>query len=236
MNIPDTRRYEMLVRVRDFGAAHADLFPADSLGGQMFAAVGAAVATASQQAAAQVSSAGALRGARRAKAAARAELRTTLGAVRKTVRAVAVETPGLEGKFVVSSVNGTQAFVAGARAFAQEAQAIAPPLVAHGLPATFVDDLEATIAAFEATLRDHAAAVQSRVAARTALEAAIAAGVAAFQRLDAIVSNRLRDDPAAYARWERARHVEKVPRTRNRAPRTPTPPGVPPSNGAAAAA
>ena len=27
MNIRDTRRYEMLVRVRDFGAAHADRFP-----------------------------------------------------------------------------------------------------------------------------------------------------------------------------------------------------------------
>jgi hypothetical protein len=39
MQQQDTLRYEMLVRVRDFGAAHTGLFPADTLGGRMFAQV-----------------------------------------------------------------------------------------------------------------------------------------------------------------------------------------------------
>jgi len=36
MNSLDTRRYEILVRVRDFGAAHDTLFPPASLGGKSF--------------------------------------------------------------------------------------------------------------------------------------------------------------------------------------------------------
>ena len=37
-------RYEMFVRVRDFGAAHKELFPESSTGGQWFAEVSGAVA------------------------------------------------------------------------------------------------------------------------------------------------------------------------------------------------
>src|SRR4029077_5508651 len=36
MNAVQTRRYEMVVRVRDFGDAHADLLPESSLGRQTF--------------------------------------------------------------------------------------------------------------------------------------------------------------------------------------------------------
>ena len=39
MNAVQSRRYEMLVRVRDFGDAHADLFQESSLAQQTFAAV-----------------------------------------------------------------------------------------------------------------------------------------------------------------------------------------------------
>ena len=37
----ETRRYEMLVRVRDFGDAHGDLFPTSSLAREQFTAVAA---------------------------------------------------------------------------------------------------------------------------------------------------------------------------------------------------
>ena len=42
-------KYEMFVRVRDFGAAHAALFPEASKGGQAFARVLAAVAALDEQ-------------------------------------------------------------------------------------------------------------------------------------------------------------------------------------------
>ena len=43
MTTIETRPYEMLVRVRDFGEAHRDRFPASSVAGQAFATVGEAV-------------------------------------------------------------------------------------------------------------------------------------------------------------------------------------------------
>ena len=43
MTSMETKRYEMLDRVREFGDAHADLFPESSRAREQFAAVGAAV-------------------------------------------------------------------------------------------------------------------------------------------------------------------------------------------------
>ena len=44
MNAVQTRQYEMLVRVREFGDVHRDLFPESSRAGQTFGQVAAAVA------------------------------------------------------------------------------------------------------------------------------------------------------------------------------------------------
>ena len=43
MKFMETRRYEMLVRVRDFGAANGDRFPASTLAGKTFAGVSSTV-------------------------------------------------------------------------------------------------------------------------------------------------------------------------------------------------
>jgi hypothetical protein len=226
MNIPDTRRYEMLARLSDFGAAHADLFPADSLGGQMFAAARAAVTALGQHAAAEVSSRGSFDETQRMKTAARTRLRAALDSIRRTAQAVALDTPGVDGKFRRPR-GGEQALLAAARAFAQDSRAMSTAFVAHGLPSTFVDDLDAVIRAFEAAIHDHAASRAADVAARASFAAALKAGLTAVQRLDAIVPNRLGDDSARYAVWERARQVEQSPRARNSARKPPSPVAAP---------
>ena len=50
MTNQEIRNHQMLVRVREFGAAHRDLFPARSVAGQLFAAVGAAAEEREQHA------------------------------------------------------------------------------------------------------------------------------------------------------------------------------------------
>ncbi|MBI3401478.1 MAG: hypothetical protein HY048_08665 [Acidobacteria bacterium] len=235
MNLTATRRYEMLVRVRDFGAEHADLFPAGSLGRKMFAATATAVAALGQHAATQVSGRGAAREASRSKAAARAALREALGAISRTARALALDTPGLDNKFRLPFTYGGQALLNASRAFVQDARPLSAEFVAHGLPPAFLKDLDTAIQRFEAAIREHAAGIGARIAARTAIDAAIAAGLTAIQRLDAIVVNRLRDDPATFAAWERARRVDQPPHARNGAPPS-VPPGpvVPPAPAASA--
>lgn len=222
MNITDTRRYEMLVRVRDFGAAHPDIFPADSLGGQMFAAVTTAAATVAERGAVEMSSRSAVREGVLAREAARARLLTVLEGLRRTAQAVALDTPGVDGKFRRPSSRGARTLAMAARSFALDAHALSGALIAHGLPATFLDTLDAAILAFEVTIQDHARSVAALVASRAAIETAMQAGLTAVQRLDAIVQNLVYTDSGANAVWQQARHVEQPPRARNRA-RKPAP-------------
>jgi len=50
MNLKTRRRYDMLARVHAFGARRARAFPADTLGGEMFAVVGKTVDELREQA------------------------------------------------------------------------------------------------------------------------------------------------------------------------------------------
>ncbi|MBI3399836.1 MAG: sigma 54-interacting transcriptional regulator [Acidobacteria bacterium] len=190
------------------------------------------------EAATQVSGRSAAREASSSKAAARAALRGALRAISRTARALALDTPGLDNKFRLPFTYGSQALLNAGRAFAQDARPLAAEFVAHSLPPTFLKDLDTDIQRFEAAIREHAAGIGAHVAARAAIDAAIEGGLTAIQRLDAIVLNRLRDDPAMLAVWERARHVERQPRVKNGAPPSapsgpsavaPAPPAPPPA-------
>ena len=230
MNSLNTRRLEMLVRVRDFGAAHRDLFPASTLGGKMFAAVASAVAALSQQAASQMSGRGTARGGSSSKAVARAALRERLQAISRTARALALDNPRLDDKFRVPQSNGHQALLSAGRAFADDAAPLLKAFIAHDMPATFLTQLNADLQEFERAIRDHAVGKDKHIAARAGIDTAIEAGLTAVQRLDAIVANRLHDDPTTLAVWDSARHVERTARAKNGAPSpVPVPPPAPAS-------
>src|SRR5205085_1237031 len=96
----DTRGYEMLVRVRDFGTTtYKNLFLAKSLGAETLAEITSAAAEVEKHAASQVSGMGAARESASSKATARATLREALDAVSRTARVLALDTPGLDNKF-----------------------------------------------------------------------------------------------------------------------------------------
>ncbi|MBI3400262.1 MAG: hypothetical protein HY048_02480 [Acidobacteria bacterium] len=56
--------------------------------------------------------------------------------------------------------------------------------VARGLPQTSIRDLDANLQRIVAAIRDHAAGIGTRIAARAAIDAAIAGGLTAIQHLD----------------------------------------------------
>src|SRR5262244_3611166 len=99
MNELDNKRYQMLTRVREFGARHASDFPADSFGGQTFADVGAVITALTGYATTQSVGRGSARERSVSKATARAALYAHLLAINVTARAVALDTPGLGTKF-----------------------------------------------------------------------------------------------------------------------------------------
>jgi len=96
MNELENKRYQMLIRVREFGARHASDFPANSFGGQTFSEVGAVITELAGYATTQSVGRGSARERTVSKATARAALYEHLLAINVTARAVALDTPGRE--------------------------------------------------------------------------------------------------------------------------------------------
>ena len=228
----ETRRYEMLVRVRDFGDTHGDLFPTSSLARDQFTAVAAAVKVLSEYSVRKMS---AKQEGKRTKGLAREALNDRLESMVRTARAIARDTPGFEDRFHIPSPRTDQALLTAGRLFARDAEMIRDPFLAHAMPQTFVADLLEVVDTFERAIHDRDAGKGGQTAARASMDAALASGTAAVQKLDAMVTNHLRDDPATDALWRSIRRIGHPRRTRAKAsasppvPSAPTPTATPPS-------
>jgi RecA/RadA recombinase len=204
MKTRETRRYEMLVRVSDFGKAHGDLFGESSPAAKHFATVAAAVKELSGHAAVKMSAA---REGRSNKATAREALLESLVTIGRTARAIADETPGLEDKFYLPDPQTDQALITAGHVFANDAEQYRSTFVAHALPKAFVDDLHELVDRFEQAIHDREAGKDDHATARANIEAALSSGTAAVNKLDAIIANQLRDDPGTMAAWRRDRRI-----------------------------
>jgi hypothetical protein len=208
MNTLAVRRFNMLVRVREFGTAHPDLFPADSLGARTLAELGDVVDRLRASAMSESSGRNAARQGAVSKTAARQTLRGALEAIARTARGIAVDTAGVAGGFLVPDGKNDHELAIAARRFADDAAPLAASFVAHGLPASFVADLQAALASFERATSGRTTAREAHVGARAGITAAIDAAFAILPRLDAIVENRVAGDPTLLAAWRSTRHVE----------------------------
>jgi hypothetical protein len=226
MNTLEMRRLEMLTRVRDFGATHAANFPQNSLGSEQFGVVAAVVAELSQVAATQSFGVRSVQQATATRAAARLALRERLQAVSRTARAMALDSPGLETSFRMPRSGSDQALLTAARACVAAARPLADEFIRHELPANFLADLETDIADLERSIGRQNSNRDTHITATATIDSAIERGLSAVQKLDAIVSNKFRDDPAKLAAWESARHTERsstLTRRANGTPATPPP-------------
>ena len=134
-------KYEMFVRVRDFGTAHAALFPEASKGGQAFARVLAATAAIEEHLKNHVLGKAE---ARRIKAATRESvfdyLKTIAAAARRVTRVEPAVSP-----FVMPRHRSLAAELATARAFMEEAVSRQAEFEQFGLPSTFISDFKALV-------------------------------------------------------------------------------------------
>ena len=206
MNTTTRKRFEILLRVRDFGLAHASQFPAGSAGGEAFAALGALVAEVEQVTATQRSTTSSARQQTITRGVARDELLALLRAIRLTARVLAARTPGLADKFRLPKGAGDQALLSTARAFAADAEGHRAEFVRLEMPADFLEDLARKIASFEGTIRERHRSLGVRVSSRATAGEMLRRGRQLVRELDAIVRNKYRADKAVLAEWESARH------------------------------
>ena len=209
------KRYEMLKRVRDFGAANATAFPDGSFGKELFTAIAQVVADLDGQTTNRLTGRGAAQSIGATKAATRENLREAIASINRTARALAFTTPGLEGKFSLPRVGNDQALLNAARAFAVDAAPLKDAFLKLEMPADFLARLNQLIDDFEITATEKAAAVSSNVAAKISLDEAVARGLQAVRQLDVVIRNKFNGDPGVLANWTRASHVAY--RTSNKA-------------------
>ena len=93
-----------------------------------------------------------------------------------------------------------------------------------GMPANFLDDLNAGIEELEQAIERRGQLAGESVAASAAIDKAIEDGMKIVRELDAIVRNTFRNDVVTLAEWTSARHIERAPR-----PAAPQLPATPPT-------
>ena len=221
MNAIERRQYQMLLRVRDFGDSFGERFPPSSVARENFAAVAAAIKELDAQDVAHMSASLSARAQR--KDTARQGLLARLQAISQTARVLRQDNSALVQQFEVPAPATDQTLLNTGRKFARDAEALSSQFIAHGMPVTFLTDLNALVDRFDNALRDRGLGSEARRAARLSTKATVAAGLAAVRSLDAIVNNHLGDDEVTRTVWKRERRIVYPKRTDV----TPTPAPVP---------
>ena len=225
MKDTERRRLEMFMRVLEFCTEHAAQFPPTSFAGEQIAILNSVINALETHARAQSSGRSGARQGAAGKAAARDELMRDLEAISRTARSMALTTPGLEDKFRVPHNKSNQDVLAAARAAATNALPLKAEFIRRGMPADFLEDLAADIAAMDEAITQKARGTESHIAATAAIDTEVERGMTAVRQLDAAVRNTFASDPAVLAAWSSASHVERAPRNSS----APVSPGTTPA-------
>lgn len=224
MNRQQRYRYEMFVRVRDFGAANAALFPASSPGGQRFAQMAAVVAAIEQELQKRDL---ARAEAQRVKATTRAKVKEQMKAIALIARRVNRTDPGIN-KLKMPSRQSTNALLTRARVFATEAGKRQAAFADFGLSPDLLSEFNSLVDQLEQAAAVRMNSRSLRREAQAGVERALADGFTVIHDLDAVVANALTNDPAKFAGWEGARRLEglgspEAPPVSTPAPAVPVP-------------
>jgi len=135
---------------------------------------------------------------------------------------------GVEEKFPYPPRNNDEQLLQVAGVYAANALPLKAQLIAHELPADFLDDLAADIAAFQSTSAERMNAVGDHITARQELDDELAGGVEDVRNLTSLMKVRYANNPGKLAEWAAATHIERAPRrARTKPPNSagsPTPP------------
>lgn len=225
MNDQEKRTLDTFNRVRDFDAAHANLFAAGSLARELFDIIGVVVDELEGHAAAESTGRSKARQGTAGKASAREAILEGLGILRRTARSMAYTMPGLEEKFPVPHKQDGQELLSTARSALEAALPLKAEFLRRELPEHVFQDLEANVAAYQAAFTGQNTGKEESITAAASIDATVRRGLDALRELDPIVRNKLHDNPALLAAWLSAKRTERATRRNNKqSPPTPQTP------------
>jgi hypothetical protein len=160
----------------------------------------------------------------------RESLRAQVEAVGDTAKVIATEHTEMRGRFQYARKDHSdRTLIATARSFAEAAPPFKALFVQYELTQNFIESLEADADALEQQI-----ALQNEGSgARINTNASIGQGLEGVDecvgKLDVIVRNKYRNDPAKLAAWESAHRLERAARSKrsNGTPQTPQTPQTP---------
>lgn len=208
MDTQQQKRFNMFLRVQQFGVEHAGIFADNTYGGRLFVEIGQIVADMVRGVAGQ--NEGEKRAAVNKLTKAKKALVEDLQAIARTGQTMTNEIPELVGKFKLVTPLSNADLLGTARAFAGFAEPYRANFIERNLPANFLEDLEADIAVFEAALRDRIAVFNQRTAASRAVRTGAKKGMDSVKQLDAVVRNTFRGNQVKLDEWKRARALNRV--------------------------
>jgi hypothetical protein len=210
MNERDKRRSEMYFRVREYGNENAAALAAVAVTPGLLADIAGAIAALDDYGTRQISGAADSRRGHSLKQTARENLRDRLKAISQTANAVEYDTDGFAKDFAMPRKRSDQELLATAKVFAAKAQTVRQKFLDYGLETDFIDELEAEIRTFETSLTTTAVAGETQVTATAEIDEAVKKGAVAVRKLDVVVKNVFRQNPAKLAAWASASHVERT--------------------------
>ena len=228
MNDTDGLTHQMLVRSRESFAQCVNDFSAGGAAHQIFADLQIRITNVERIAAAfGAGRSGAKQGTQTINDA-REALLADLFSIREAAKVM-----GVENKFPYPPRNNDEQLLQMAGVYATHALPLKAQLITHELPADFLDDLAADIAAFQSAVAERGNAVGDHIAARQELDNELAAGVADVRDLTSLMKVRYVENPGKLAEWAAATHIERPPRRARLKPSTsagsqnPQPPSSP---------
>lgn len=216
MNDDNRRRYEMQVRVVQFGTDNSGDF--SGIATTKFGELATLVNDIESTSAAQQSGFGEAAQQFEVKDTARENLRDEMSDISRTAKSMEYAFDGIADKFRFQRNMSDANMLAKARAFHDESAPYEADFVAYGLHVDFRKHLNDAANAFEATFSNTASATAEHVAATADASSKVREGMVIVRVLDGIVRNVYANDPGKLAAWLSASHVEKAPKKQ-----TPTP-------------
>jgi hypothetical protein len=223
MNDTVNSRIQTFRRMQEFGSSRSADFAPASLGAQLFAKLSTKLSELTSLTGTHASGEGAALQGTELRANARDDLRSRVRAFNRTAHAIAIEVPGLDNKFSLPRGDNDEDLVAAGRATARDAPPFLSNFVAHEMAPTCIDDLNASITKFEASIGDQSGAVGDRMGSRVAINEKLEELMLIRRQLMPLVENKYADDPATLAEWTRASHIERAARKKDEEPPKSTP-------------
>lgn len=220
MNDTDGLTHQMLVRSREAFAQNVNDFSEGGAARQLYADLQTTIIEVEQNAAAFGSGRSDAKQGTQTINETREALLGDLFSIREAGKVM-----GVDEKFPYPPRKNDEQLLQMAGVYATNALPLKAQLIAHELPADFLEDLAADKAAFQSASAERANAVGDHISARQELDDALGRGVEVVRKLTGLMKVKYANNAGKLAEWTAATHIERAPRRAK--PKPPASPGSP---------